>query len=182
MGIDIGGATIATSGSGIALNSALVFNASGHGAFLSPQGYMGSKTGATLYYSAVTGWEINTALWQSNLNTTNGVFTCPVAGYYAMGYNAIHRGGSNSPAGLNTYGYAGFAKNGALSYFIHWNLNHVTNAWGTGGTSALFQCAAGDTLALFVNRSPSPAGPDVISQNYGVYPDTLNVVWCKRVG
>ena len=86
----------------------------------------------------------------------NGVFTCPVAGFYAMGYNGIHRGGSGIPAGFNTYGYAAFAKNGAMSYFVHWN-QAADTYWNTGGTSALFSCAAGDTLALFVNRPPVSA-------------------------
>jgi hypothetical protein len=116
------------------------------------------------------------------LNPANGVFTCPVAGLYALGYNGIHRGGSNMPAGYNCYGYAGFAKNGALSYFVHWN-QQANTYWNTGGTSALFQCAAGDTLALFINRPPTPAPPnDVYTVNYGMYPDGHHAVWCRLIG
>ena len=99
MGIDIAGATIVKSGSGIALNS-LVFNSAGQGSANPIPGYVGFKSGGSTYYSAVTGWGINAANWQSGLNLSNGVFTCPVAGYYAMGYNGIHRGGSNIPAGF----------------------------------------------------------------------------------
>ena len=181
MGIDIGGSTIVKNASaGISLNS-LVFNPSGYGSANPIPGYHAWKGGGSTYYAAPTGWELNTPQWQSGLNTGNGVFTCPVAGIYAMGYNGIHRGGSNIPAGFNTYGYGGFAKNGALSYFVHWNQGADTY-WNTGGTSALFQCAAGDTLALFINRPRTPASPDGISQNYGLYPNTHNYVWCKLVG
>ena len=181
MGIDIGGNTIVkNAGNFISVNS-LVFNASGHGTTNNVIGYSGWKSGGSTYYSGMFGWEINAVTWQTYLNTTNGVFTCPVAGIYALGYNGIHRGGSNIPAGYNTYGYAGFAKNGALSYFVHWNQSTGTY-WNVGGTSALFQCAAGDTLALFVNRSPSQAGPDAVSQNYGLYPSEHQCVWCKLVG
>ena len=184
MGFDIGGSTIIkNAGNFISLNS-LVFNSSGHGSANPLPGYSGWKGGGSTYYSAPTGWEINTVNWQSGLNTGNGVFTCPVAGLYAMGYNGIHNGGSGRPAGLNTYGYAGFAKNGALSYYVHWNQGATTTntAWNTGGTSALFSCAAGDTLALFINRSPTPLAPDSQSQNYGLYPNTHHAVWCKLVG
>ena len=182
MGIDIAGATIVKNvNNGVTFNNALYFDSVGRGSANSTPGYVAFEVSGSNYYSATTGWVMNTARWQSGLNLSNGVFTCPVAGYYAMGYNGIHRGGSNIPAGFNTYGYAGFAKNGGLSYFVHWNQGTGTS-WNTGGTSALFSCAAGDTLALFVNRSPSPTSPDAVSQNYGLYPDQHHGVWCKLVG
>ena len=184
MGIDIGGSTIVKNASaGISLNS-LVFNPSGHGSANALPGYMAWKGGGSTYYSGVNGWEMNTSNWNNlGLNPAlDGRFTCPVAGIYAMGYNGIHRGGSGVPAGFNTYGYGAFAKNGAMSYFVHWNQQGGNTVWNTGGTSALFSCAAGDTLALFINRSPVSAGPDCISQNYGLYPNTHNYVWCKLVG
>ncbi|HEY6617417.1 MAG TPA: hypothetical protein VIZ32_22975 [Vicinamibacterales bacterium] len=181
MGIDIGGNTIVKNASNFISINSLVFSPSGHGTTNSIPGYAAWKSGGSTYYSAPSGWELNAATWQSGLNLSNGVFTCPVAGLYAMGYNGLHRGGSNIPAGYNTYGYAGFAKNGALSYFVHWNQSTGTY-WNVGGTSALFSCAAGDTLALFVNRPPSPNGPDVYSQNYGLYPSEHQCVWCKLVG
>jgi hypothetical protein len=182
MGVDIGGAIIAkNAGGGVTLNSALVFNALGQGAANPIPGFSGWKIGGSTYYSGGTGWEVNEATWQYGLTLGNGVFTCPVAGLYAMGYNGIHRGGSGIPAGYNTYGYGAFAKNGAMSYWIHWNQGPNTY-WNTGGCSALFSCQAGDWLALFINQAPVDHGPDVYSQNYGLYPDQHHCVWCKLVG
>jgi hypothetical protein len=182
MGIDIAGATIVKT-AGITLNTALVFDANGIGTASPTPGYTGAQTGGTLYYSATTGWLINSVTWQSGLNTANGVFTCPVAGLYAIGYSGIHKGGSGLPAGFSTYGYSCFAKNGVMDYHDHWNQGSANNViWHSGGHSALFQCAAGDTLALFVNRAPSLVGPDSVSQNYGLYPDNHHAIWCRLVG
>ena len=178
MGLDIGGSTIVKNASNfISLNS-LVFNPSGHGSANSIPGYSGWKAGST-YYSAPSGWETTVANWQSSLNTGNGIFTCPVAGFYAMGYDSIHNGGQSWNG--STFGYAGFAKNGALSYFTHWNMD-PRNGWCTGGCSALFSCAAGDTLTLLVNRSPLSAGGDAIANNMGMYPNSHHAIWCKLVG
>ena len=183
MGIDVGGNIIAKNGAnGVSLNT-LVFNAAGQGAANPIPGYTGWKA-ASSYYGAPAGWEISVANWQSSLNLSNGVFTCPVAGLYAMGYNGIHNGGSNIPTGLNTYGYSGFMKNGVLAHWVHWNGATVASntSWHTGGTSALFSCQAGDTLALSVNRPPAGNSPDGIAQNYGLYPNAHGAVWCKLVG
>jgi hypothetical protein len=183
MGVDMSGVGIYKNGLGGITLHYVAFNSVGQGAAGATPGYMGSQVGGSLFYSAPSGWPINSADWQSGLNLSNGVFTCPVAGYYAMGYNGIHNGGGNIPVGFNTYGYGGFAKNGALAYFVHWNQNGGNTAWNTGGTSALFSCQAGDTLALFINRPPAPAPPaDVYTYNYGLYPNTHNYVWCKLVG
>jgi hypothetical protein len=180
MGIDIAGITIVkNAGSGITLNTSLVFNSSGQGTANAIPGYTGWKAGGN-YWSAPSGWETNVVNWQSGLNLANGIFTCPVAGYYALGYNGLHRGASNLPAGYNTYGYSCFGKNGAASYFVHWNIG-TQLYWNTGGTSALFSCAAGDTLALFINRAPSPINPDYID-GYGLYPNEHHAIWCKLVG
>jgi len=177
MGFDIGGNTIIKNASGFVSMNTLEFSPQGHGSANSIAGYSGWKGGDT-YYSAPSGWEVNAAHWQSGLNTGNGIFTCPVAGFYAMGYNSIHNGGSGISG--NTYGYSAFAKNGAMSYFVHWNWTAA--GWNTGGTSALFSCQAGDTLALFVNRPPVSAGPDAIAQNLGMYPNNHHAVWCRLVG
>ncbi len=182
MGIDIGGATIVKT-AGITINTSLVFNAAGQGrANDQLPGYAGWKSGGSTYYSATTGWEVNLANWKAGLNLSNGVFTCPVAGIYAMGFNGILNGGSGNPAGYDTFSYYGFAKNGvANGCYGHCNKT-LTNGWNTGGQSALFQCAAGDTLALFVNRPPVSAGPSAIAQNTGMYPDAHHAVWCRLVG
>src|SRR4029077_1523668 len=180
MSIDIGGATIVKT-AGITLNTALVFDASGRGSANPLPGYSGWKGGGN-QYSGVSGWEVNVVNWQSGLNTTNGVFTCPVAGIYAMGYNGIHNGGSGIPAGKSTYGYSCFAKNGVMAYHDHWNQHTSGTVWHTGGHSATFSCQAGDTLALFLNRSPSPLSPDAQAQNYGMYPTEHHCVWIRLVG
>jgi hypothetical protein len=182
MGLDIAGATIVKNASaGVSLNS-LVFNSVGQGSSRSIPGYSGYKSGGSTYYGAPTGWEINAANWQSGINLSNGVFTCPVAGWYALGYNGIHKGGSGLPAGYSTFGYSGFMKNGALSYWVHWNQGSASDAvWNTGGASAVFLCAAGDTLALSLNRAPAGTS-DAVSQNYGMYPDAHHAVWCKLIG
>jgi hypothetical protein len=180
MGIDIAGVPIIkNAGAGVTLNSSLVFNSAGQGTANPIPGYTGYKNSGN-YWSAPTGWETNVAQWQSGLNATNGIFTCPVAGYYAMGYNGIHRGASNLPEGYNTYGYSGFGKNGALSYYVHWNMG-TQLVWSTGGVSALFSCAAGDTLALYVNRAPTPLPPNYVD-GYGLYPNEHHAIWCKLVG
>lgn len=180
MGIDIAGITIVkNAGSGVTLNTSLVFNSAGQGTANPIPGYSGWKSGAN-YWSAPSGWEINVVNWQSGLNTTTGVFTCPVAGIYAVGYNGLHRGASNLPAGYNTYSYSCFAKNGVASYYVHWNMQPDLY-WDTGGTSAVFSCAAGDTLALFISRAPAGVPPNYVD-GYGMYPDAHGAVWCKLVG
>jgi hypothetical protein len=190
MGLDIGGSTINSSGSGIAMNTNFVFNSSGYGTDLSTSstfglvGYSGWKdiSGNDTYYSATTGWPINNAPYNSgHINLTTGVFTCPVAGYYAVGFNGITNGGSWSGPNGQGYGYAGFAKNGAMSYFIHFNVSS-SNAWNQGGGSSVFSCAAGDTLALFINRSPSPVAADSQGINAGWYPHNHHAIWCKLIG
>jgi len=187
MGINIGGSTINSSGSGIAMNTNFVFNSSGYGSDLYTSstfglvGYSGWKdiSGDEIQYSYTTGWPINGFNYNSgHINTSTGVFTCPVAGYYAVGFNGIANG---SQFDANSYGYAGFAKNGALSYFIHWNIS-TANAWNQSGGSSVFSCAANDTLAFFINQSPSPAGPTAQSHNVGWYPHNHHAIWCKLIG
>ena len=182
MGLNLNGITFNSVSSGIAISPGVTFNSSGFAYNSDLPGYSGYKdiAGGT-YYSAVSGWEINQTSWNGGgLNTTNGVFTCPVAGYYAVGFNGIAQGGSGWDNG-QTYGYAGFAKNGALSYFIHWNLSSG-NAWNQSGGSSVFYCSAGDTLALFINRSPAPTTASAQTYNRGWYPQNHHAVWCVLIG
>lgn len=181
MGLNIGGATIATSGTGISLNNGITFNSSGQAALSTNlPGYSGWKeiAGNQLQYSTGSGWPINNALWNNGLNTSTGVFTCPVAGYYAVGFNGIANGGSDDST---TYGYAAFAKNGALSYFIHWNKRN-TNGWQQCGGSSVFSCAVGDTLAFFINQSPAPVVANAPAFNRGWYHSNHHAVWCHLIG
>lgn len=183
MGFNIGGNTIVkNAGGGVTLNT-LVFNSAGQGTANPIPGYCGFQQGGGTYYSTTAGWPINGARWSSGINLSNGVFTCPVAGLYAIGYNGIHRGGQSVPAaGNNTYGYAGFAKNGTLSYYCHWNIGDNLY-WEPNGTSAFFSCAAGDTLTLLVNcDGPLPVSPGARAYNYGLYPNEHHAIWCKLVG
>ena len=181
MGIDIAGAQIVKNASnGISLNM-LAFNSSGVGTANPLCGFSGWKAGSDgLYYAAP--WQTNNLQWLSPSQNVNGYFTCPVDGIYALGFSGIVRGGSGFPAGNNTYGYAGYVKNGGVVYYTHWNLDNGRDYWGNGGQSALFSCAAGDTLSLFVNYPPTPYGPNVHAQNLGMYPESHHALWCKLVG
>ena len=191
MGFNIAGATITGSGSNVAINSGMNITSAGYVVPSVISGYSGMKYSlgtygyTTNYYSvATTGWPINYAYWNSGLSTgpsNIGVFTCPVAGLYAMGFNGIANGGSNIPVGHNTYGYAGFAKNGSLSYYIHWSLSS-TNSWNNSGASQVFSCAASDTLSLFINMTPSPVSEVGATYNYGFYPAEHHHVWCVQIG
>lgn len=179
-GVYVGSPLIYTSGGNTYMHS-LVFNSSGQGTTNTSNGYSGMQQNGSYYYSLTTGWPTNVSQWSYGLNASTGVYTCPVAGFYVMGYNGIHRGGSGIPAGYNTYGYCAFCKNGVLFAWAHWNMS-TTNQWNTGGISSLFSCAANDTLALFINRSPTSVAPDSQTQNFGLYPDQHSCIWCFKVG
>lgn len=182
MGLDIGGNLIVkNAANGVSLNS-LAFNAAGQGCSFNSPGYSGWKNGTpNTFYGGPTGWETNAANWAANVN--NGLFTCPVAGMYAMGYNGIHIGGDGYPAGQSTYGYGAFLKNGVANYFVHWNSGGASNAyWANGGQSVLISAAAGDTLALYINQPPIGAGGQAVANNFGLYPNSHGAVWCRLVG
>lgn len=167
MGFDIGGQTIAASGTGIAFNTNTVFTSGGLSTVTGLPGYASMNNSGSQYYSLTTGTP-TTAIWTSGqLVGGTGVFTATVAGYYFASYDGIHNGGENIPAGHNTYGYGAWCKNGVLTYYNHCNV--TTSAWNQGGAFAIVYLAVGDTLAQFFNRSPTPVSESQ-TYNYGLYP------------
>lgn len=85
-------------------------------------------------------------------NTSTGVFTCPVAGAYAVFWQAL---GYRTPG----YGYCRVYQNGVVtSQFCHWNLN--ADSWANPSLNAVMNCSANDTLYLNI---------DVVSGNGGAY-------------
>lgn len=86
----------------------------------------------------------------NHYNTSNGIFTCPVAGAYYMGFQGI---ASSSPG----YGYIRAYKNGInQGMFAHYNLN--AGSWNTPSLNAIIDCAANDQLTFVVETIAGNAG------------------------
>jgi hypothetical protein len=79
----------------------------------------------------------------SHYNTSTGIFTCPISGYYRMTTAALF-------GNVNTYAYQIHYKNSAV---IPNNVTAHCNAGGTGywttGYTTIVQCSANDTLAVY---------------------------------
>ena len=87
----------------------------------------------------------------SHYNTSNGIFTCPVAGAYYMAFQAI---APSSPG----YGYIRIHKNGVnQGMFCHYNLN--AGSWNTPNLNAIINCAANDQLTFVVETQAGNGGP-----------------------
>jgi hypothetical protein len=182
MGFNIGGQTISASGTGIALNTNTVFSSGGLSTVTGLPGFNAFNNSGGQYYSLTTGTPTNPQWTSGQLVNATGVFTATVAGYYFVSYDGIHNGGQNIPAAHNTYGYGGWAKNGALSYYNHWNVS--TSAWNQGGAFAIFSLAVGDTVALFINRAPTPLSEAGATggYNYGLYPSQHGSLFAILIG
>jgi len=78
----------------------------------------------------------------SHYNTTTGIFTCPVAGAYYMGFQGI---AVSSPG----YGYVYAYKNGlSTGMYGHYNLN--AGSWNTPSMNAIIDCNVGDQLTFVI--------------------------------
>jgi len=156
MGIDIGGVATLTAPGGNTLSldgtAANVMRVNASGILTrSITPYMrGQISGQAGTYNAggnpllVTA-DVNTGnCW----NNANGLWTCPVAGYYMMAWGSI--------AGPVSSGYPHLFKNGGSMHFTHWNCN---SSWHYISISGIILCAASDTLSFrTISYNPATAG------------------------
>lgn len=92
----------------------------------------------------------------NHYNTSNGRFTCPVSGAYAMFMQAI---GWASPG----YGYVDIYKNGGgAGPFAHYNLSSLPGGsnWANINVNAVVNCSAGDYLQFYIRT---------VGGNNGIY-------------
>jgi len=92
----------------------------------------------------------------SHYNTSNGRFTCPVSGAYALFFQAI---AWCSPG----YGYVDIYKNGSfIMPFAHYNLSTLSggNNWANVNLNAVINCSASDYLQFYIRT---------VSGNNGIY-------------
>ena len=80
-------------------------------------------------------------------NPANGLWTCPVAGYYYVQMGGIATGTSG---GLQGTGYAYIFKNGGNYAFTHWN--HVAN-WHYVNLSAVVIANPGDYFGWIIGST-----------------------------
>ena len=133
--------------------SALTIDGSGRMGVSNPIYCWVRKSNQSLSAAGTIVWDIEMVDTANAYNNTNGLFTCPRAGYYEVNWHYLHR------------------FNGYLRTTVQKNNAHV---WGSGSATilysnntdagdeiqvagmALVNCAAGDTLSIYlVNTSGS---------------------------
>ena len=107
------------------------------------------RTGGTwTNYNTGSNYIFNTAdLNNGNcLNTSTGIFTCPVSGYYKVTVGAIMGQGGASC-------YFQLRKNGSqYADAMHCNMNG-TSAWPTSSHTWIVSCSTNDTLNIFATTN-----------------------------
>ena len=101
------------------------------------------------------GWESypSASVWIANLslvnngncyNTSNGLFTCPVTGYYKISAGILIGKADSATA----YGYMMYAKNGAYSTFLNHLNGSSGSVWATISYNITVSASVNDTLAV----------------------------------
>lgn len=151
--------SVSTMGYGASANSSLLklsvdgntrFNIDGIGRIYNPNrpiftGQRISASPAWEAYSSNSIWVANSAILNNGncYNTSTGLFTCPVAGFYRISAGIL----CGQP---NTYGYMMYYKSGVYSsYLNHFNGN-ANSVWATITYSVVVQASVNDTLGVGV--------------------------------
>lgn len=79
----------------------------------------------------------------SHYNTSTGIFTCPVTGYYKMTTAALFGSGSSYASQFH------YKNSAAIPGNIQAHCNGGGGAYWTTGFSTIVQCAANDTLSVY---------------------------------
>jgi hypothetical protein len=159
MGFDVGGISISSPGTTLAVASGATswmrVNASGIVTRPQTPFMRGQLIGRGAPYSGtpllVTA-DLNIGgCW----NNATGYFTCPVAGYYMVTMGGIM-------GGMPSYGYPRLYKNGASNVFTHWN---HTGSWHYCNLSSIMSCAAGDTISYGLNAAEGTASAGIYGES-----------------
>lgn len=102
----------------------------------------------------------------SHYNTTNGLFTAPIAGRYFFRFNLL-------PSFTNT-GLASFQvyKNGAVTAGASSAVQHPANTWNTAYGNVIYDMAANDTAGVNAGNLPAALHTD---PNYAAFSGYLMV-------
>jgi hypothetical protein len=118
-------------------------------------------------YTSNSTWIANSAFLNNGnyYNTSTGLFTCPVAGFYRISAGIL----CGQP---NTWGYMTYYKSGVYSSALaHFNAN-ATSAWATISYSVVVQAVINDTLGVGVYTNGGAS----------FYNNTYNYVTIEFVG